>query len=399
MTTSVSNTAPAARTAGENLTLDTLLGGGPRPADAPWYGAFRVQSLEAFREAEKTFGRYSRLRLNWAALDPVTPRFKAIQVEAGGLSPIETLASAVASLGEEETHALLRPLNPWDSLVLAGWREGAYLHWGAGETSSRARGVCIECDSGLSLEPVLLDVAPRAEALLFLRWSGSPEQAFRVTSLMGRVGDGASLKVVLVHEGEAAHHAIQSSLVLGREASVEVFGAWVGGKWTVARFGAELAHAGSSWRETHVILTDGREHLDLDSQVLQAAGHTSCDVQVRTVATGDSRAVFTGNILMDSGAVKSEAHLSDHVLLLSRGARADSIPGLEIKASDVKAAHAASVGQVDEEQLFYLESRGLSREAARHLIVVGFLRSALDRAPMPSLPEILDPILENKVAS
>jgi|WetSurMetagenome_2_1015567.scaffolds.fasta_scaffold12338_5 hypothetical protein len=391
--------AAAPKRTGENLTLDHLLGAWPRPADAPWYAELRERYLSSFREADKSFGRYSRLRLDWSALQPVTPRFKTVDVQGVLRGDIQPLSTALGTVGEAALAPLLRPQNLWDRLLLAGWREGAYLQWGSDDTDGKARGLCIECDSGLSLEPVVLDVAARAEALLFIRWSGSPDPAFRLTSLLGRVGDGATLKVVLLHDAEAEHHLIQGSLELGRDASVEVFGAWVGGKWTVARFGAELAQPGSNWRETHVILTDGKEHLDLDSQVLQAARHTSCDVQVKTVAAGESRAIFTGNILMETGAVQSAAHLSDHVLLLSRGARADSIPGLEIKAADVTAAHAASVGQVDEEQIFYLESRGLSREEATHLIVVGFLRSVLDRSPMESLPDLLDPILESKVAS
>ncbi len=390
---------PSPRGAGENLTLDHLLGAWPRPADAPWYAAMRETHLASFRGAEKTFGRYSRMRLDWQNLPPVTPRFKTVDVEGVLRGAIQPLSTALGTVGEAELAPFLVPHGVWDELVLAGWREGAYLRWSADDSETKARGLCIECDAGLSLEPLVLDVASRAEALLFVRWSGSPDAAFRLTSLHGRVGEGASLKIVLLHEVESEHHFIQGALDLGRDASVEVFGAWVGGKWTVARFGAELAQQGSSWRETHVILTDGREHLDLDSQVLQAARHTSCDVQVKTVAAGDSRAIFTGNILMETGAVQSDARLSDHVLLLSKGARADSIPGLEIKAADVTAAHAASVGQVDEEQIFYLESRGLSREAATHLIVVGFLRSVLERSPMASLPDLLDPILESKVAS
>jgi Fe-S cluster assembly protein SufD len=162
--------------------------------------------------------------------------------------------------------------------------------------------------------------------------------------------------------------------------------------------GADLSEPGSSWRETHLISTGGKEHLDLDSQVRLAARHTYSDIQVKAVADGNSRAIFTGNLLMEPAAVQSEAYLADHILLLSDGARADSIPGLEIKAADVKASHAASVGQVDEEQMFYLESRGLAPAEARRLIVVGFLRSLMERMPLPFVQEILDPLLETKVS-
>jgi Fe-S cluster assembly protein SufD len=241
-------------------------------------------------------------------------------------------------------------------------------------------------------------VEPRAEACLFFRWDGSEEPSFHLTSLQGHVAAGSRLKIFLLHQGLGSHHRISSALELERDASVEVFCAWIGGKWTVARMGADLSEPGSSWRETHLISTAGREHLDLDSQVRLAAKHTYSDIQVKAVADGNSRAIFTGNLLMEPAAAQSEAYLADHVLLLSENARADSIPGLEIKAADVKASHAASVGQVDEEQLFYLESRGLAPAEARGLIIVGFLRSLMDRAPLPFVQEILDPLLEAKVS-
>jgi Fe-S cluster assembly scaffold protein SufB len=100
---------------------------------------------------------------------------------------------------------------------------------------------------------------------------------------------------------------------------------------------------------------------------------------------------------MEKSAALSEAVLQDHVLLLSPEAHADSVPGLEIETLEVKAAHAATVGQVDEEELFYLQSRGLEPAEARRLIVLGFLRSLLERAPLPWAAEAVDTVLEKKV--
>ena len=146
-----------------------------------------------------------------------------------------------------------------------------------------------------------------------------------------------------------------------------------------------------------MVLTSGRDHLEIDSQVVHSDHHTRSDVQVKTVAADASRAIFTGNIRMEKEARMGEAYLADHVLLLSPQARADSVPGLEIKALEVKAGHAASVGQLDDEQLFYLESRGLDPAQARHLVVVGFLASLFERAPFPFVSDILNPELESKV--
>lgn len=381
--------------------LATLLGPGRDDSASVSPTAFRKGAYEQFLAGDHGFGRYSRLKLDWTRLPPKASRYEPMDLrpwdsEAGPPAGLSSLAETVSGEALLEGQYRFAPSSPWDQLVAAGWREGLSLRWPPGH-SGKPQGIEAVSPGGLVLEPILLDVGQGAEASVFMRWNGSEEPGLHLTSLQGRVAEGARLKLVLLHQGSGTHHRISTSLRLERDASVEIFCAWLGGKWTVARLGAELSEPGSSWRETHLISTGGKEHLDLDSQVRMAASHTRSDIQVKTVADGDSRAVFTGNLLMESEAVQSEAFLSDHVLLLSKGTRADSIPGLEIKAADVKAAHAASVGQVDEEESFYLESRGLAPAEARRLIVVGFLKSLMDRAPLPFVPELLEPILEAKV--
>ena len=369
--------------------------------------ADRSRAYEAFIQADKAFGRYSRLKLRWGRLPVKTPHFAPLDLRPLGMASEAPLPLDIMRAGDPRTVRPSLPLTtaplmpapfmtPWDELVFAGWREALSLSW-TGTGRRDPVGVEVTGQGGLVLEPIFAEVTPGAEGTLFLRWTGSAEPSFHLTALQATVGEGGRLKIVLLHDGKACHHHLTGRIEVGRDARVEVFGAWMGGAWTVARFSAALAAPGASWNETHLIAVSGKEHMDLDSQVQQSAKGTSCDIQVKAVAADDSRAVFTGNILMDEGAQLSKALLADHILLLSKGARADSIPGLEIKAADVQASHAASVGQVDEEELFYLQSRGLTESEARHLIIVGFLRSLLDRAPLSALPEILDPVLEAKL--
>jgi len=403
MTLTLAKADLSARDGADGLTLEGLRGDLSGRSEPEWLVAARQARFVEFLESDRSFGRYSRLKLDWASLPPESARFEVREdAHAGAAGPMARfapLSEAIAAPTGEEWRKLVRPLCPWDNLVLAGWREGMTVSWPSSSTGDSVPELVMPSPGGLVLEPVLLDVASQQEAGMVLRWKGGQAPAFHASSIFGRVGDGSTLRLFLLHEGEGVHHHISGHIELGRDASVEIFCAWMGGPWSVVRLRADLEKPGAQWRESHVILTSGREHLDVDSQILQKSHHTHCDVQVKTVATGNSRAVFTGNILMDLEARQSEACLSDHVLLLSRGARADSIPGLEIKAADVKASHAATVGQVDEEQMFYLQSRGLSEEAAKRLIVVGFLESLLDRAPFPFVPEVLDSILERRIAS
>ena len=388
------------------VTLDEILKRSKAAGEPSWLSKFREESLMRFSETPLAFGRYSRLRLNWCDL-PIRPAIirelegppngpDATQ-RNGGSFAFSALSSYAAGADEASFRRHFHSEQQWDSLALAAWTEGAALSWKNGGTDPSIRRVLFESPGGLVLEPILLDVAPHSEARLFLHWRGGELPALHLTTIGGGVGEGGRLKVFLLHEGAEIHHHLSFKTNLGKDSTVEVFSAWVGGKWTVARFCGEMGEPGASWSESHAIVGTRREHLDLDSQVRHRMAHTRSDVLVKTVASGSARAVFTGNILMEKEAEHSEAYLADHVLLLSPKARADSIPGLEIKALEVKAAHAASVGQVDEDQLFYLESRGLDPDRARHLIVIGFLESLFGRSPFDMIPEMLDPILESKV--
>ncbi len=371
-----------------------------------WLLEARKDHLLRFGETPPAPGRYSRLNLNWKRLSAAPPS-SSLTAPSGvvGLASMKAMSQSVHPLGEvlrgDRTFFDRLPLpdTTWDHLVMAGWQNGYYLKKPVGHSDEGVAYLALEAAGGLVLEPLFLEVGEREEFSLFLHFRDLSEaDSFRVSTLGMRIADGAKLKLFLLHEGNASHHHLSASFKVGKDAAVEIFSAWMGGRWRVARMKADLTAPGASWTESHLVFSTGREHFDLDSRVRMLEHHTRSDVQVKTVAAGASRAIFTGNLLMEKEANFSEALLSDHVLLLSPQARADSVPGLEIKALDVKASHAASVGQVDEEQLYYLESRGLSPEQARRLLVVGFLESLFGRAPFAFVPLILDPLLENRVS-
>lgn len=134
-----------------------------------------------------------------------------------------------------------------------------------------------------------------------------------------------------------------------------------------------------------VLLADGRRHLDTRLGIEHQARDTRCELPWRGLADERGRAVFHGGILIQAGADGSEAELSSKNLLLSDSAEIDTQPVLVIHADEVKAAHGATVGRLDETALFYLRSRGLGREQARQLLMQAFLReplSALDDAAL-----------------
>jgi Fe-S cluster assembly protein SufD len=115
------------------------------------------------------------------------------------------------------------------------------------------------------------------------------------------------------------------------------------------------------------------------------------------ILSGRGRAVFDGRILVQKQAQKSDAHLSNANLMLSRQAEIDTKPQLEILADDVQCSHGTTVGQLDDQALFYLRSRGLNEDQARRLLCVGFAQEILDRFDTASLREALSEAIQARI--
>jgi Fe-S cluster assembly protein SufD len=125
--------------------------------------------------------------------------------------------------------------------------------------------------------------------------------------------------------------------------------------------------------------TDHDQHLDHDTQQNHLAPHTTSDLLFKGALTDESRSVWQGMIYVAPGAQRTDGYQANRNLVLSRKARADSIPGLEILADDVRCTHGATVGKIDADQVFYLRSRGIPEKVAERLIVEGFFDPIMQR--------------------
>jgi Fe-S cluster assembly protein SufD len=159
-----------------------------------------------------------------------------------------------------------------------------------------------------------------------------------------------------------------------------------------------LGGPGAEARVTGAYASHGRQHIDFATTQEHAAPSTTSDLAFRGVLQGRSTAVWRGNIIVDPGAQKTDAFQESRNLLISKRAHADAIPGLEIQANDVRCTHAAAVAQVDPEQLFYLRSHGVSDEAAKRLVIEGFLETLVDRFEQGPVREVLASAIEQRLA-
>lgn len=178
--------------------------------------------------------------------------------------------------------------------------------------------------------------------------------------------------------------------------------------WSVAELGAALSvssidviveQPGSEAQINALFFPRDDQHVDMISTVEHNVGESQSQTLVKSAATGRGQARFLGNIRIAPHAQATESSLRDDALLLSKRSHIDSVPALEIAANDVKAFHGATVGALDEEQIFYMTSRGIAREDAEKMIALGFFEPIVERFPGKVLREELRSVLQAKVLS
>ncbi len=170
----------------------------------------------------------------------------------------------------------------------------------------------------------------------------------------------------------------------------------IGGGTTRSRVESVMDGPGSAAEDVEIVFGSESQRVDAVTDLTHRSTHTTGHVLARGVLRDTSRTIFKGMIRIEEGAKNSNSYLAEHAMILSKKARADAIPGLEIKTNEVKATHSGSVSQVDEEQIFYLMSRGLTQSEAQRLIIIGFLHPAVQRIPLRTVRAAIQYLIEEK---
>jgi len=142
-------------------------------------------------------------------------------------------------------------------------------------------------------------------------------------------------------------------------------------------------------RHTGMYFTERDEHLDLFTTDRHEAGHTTGDTVWKGALTGSSRASYEGLIHILPGAQETDTYLQTHQMLLSPKAKGDAIPSLIVETDNVKASHGGTVGELDQEQIFYMMTRGLSRAEAVRVLVEGYFEEVVQRLEDPGLEDLV----------
>jgi Fe-S cluster assembly protein SufD len=211
--------------------------------------------------------------------------------------------------------------------------------------------------------------------------------------------DNASLQLITYQRLDAsAWHVARTTGFLGRDARLHQAVVGLGAHYDRSRNDAELLGAGASNELRTTFLGSGAQVHDFRTRQYHVAPRTTSTLLSKGAVAGESRCVYTGLIEIEKGAKRTDARQTNHNLLLSPHAHADSVPNLDIRENDVMCAHASSVGPLNELQRWYLESRGVGHDDAQRLLIQGFFYEMLSALP-PTLAELVERDVTSVLAS
>jgi len=244
-------------------------------------------------------------------------------------------------------------------------------------------------EDGASFPHIAVKVGNHAEAKVVVVYkSAEGKRLLMVPEVALDIDDGGSLRFLSVQSlDHAASIVVHQRVRIGRDATSRVGEVGLGGDLGRLDLAVDLVGDGASSEVVGLYFGEGSQTLDYRMVINHVGRGTSSDVFLKGGLEDDSQSVFTGLLRIEKDAEKTSTFETNRNLVLSDNAKAHSVPNLEILCNDVICGHASSVGPLEEEHLYYLQSRGLRKERAERLLIRGFFTEAIDRLPIGGLAE------------
>jgi Fe-S cluster assembly protein SufD len=254
--------------------------------------------------------------------------------------------------------------------------------------------VGLSAEGGVDLHHTLVVLEDGAEATLVQETAvgaGRSAPGLHCGAVELFVGTGAKLRFVNIQNwDDQTWHFSRERALVGRDAAIQWTVGGLGGRLAKVNQEVALTGQGAAAQVNGVMFTTGRQNQTYLTRQDHIAPHTTSDLLYKAGLKDNSRVVWKGMIRVEKDAQKTDAYQKNDNLVLSDAARADSIPGLEIEANDVRCTHGATAGPVDEDMVFYLTSRGIPRPTAVRLVVEGFFAGVYDRVTVEPARETLE---------
>ncbi len=239
-----------------------------------------------------------------------------------------------------------------------------------------------------------------AQATVVTEWASPTEEAdaFHAGVVEIAVGEDARLTwVELQSWGKHMWNFTHERARVGRNARFDWIIGSVGTYLTKSFMDVDLVEPGAEGYISGFYFADDHQHMDHDTQQNHLAPHTTSDLLFKGAVKDKARSVWQGMIYVAPGAQGTDGYQANRNLVLNSGARADSIPGLEIMANEVRCTHGATVSRIDEDQVFYMRTRGIPPREAERLLVEGFFSEVLDRIPYEPLRKRFLQVVDEKM--
>jgi Fe-S cluster assembly protein SufD len=334
--------------------------------------------------------------------DVVAPDVTDAAAAAGVVvTDLATAAAEHEALVREHLGSVVGTDTRHDAASLAAFGPGLLVHVPAEVVLEQPIAVTVAVTQPGAVLPRILVVADRfAEANLYVDHVGDAETTvLEVIEVVA--GDGARVGVVSTQDwGDHVDHVGAHRATVGRDGQVRHLEATLGGRTVYLRPDVGLDHPGGRAELFGIYFGSADQVIEHRSKIHHNASKTSSESVFKGALQGRAHATWYGNIVIEPHAKATSSDETNRNLILTDGARADSIPFLEIKCSDViQCGHHSSVGQVDELQLFYLTSRGIPRDEAIRMLIFGFFAEVTDRIDLPGVTATLLAEIEEEVRS
>jgi Fe-S cluster assembly protein SufD len=273
----------------------------------------------------------------------------------------------------------------FEALNTAVWQAGLFLHVPRRVVIDKPIHLIIAGDANTPfLAPrILVGLEEGAQATVVTEFVSPKAEEFAVNTVVeAEVGQAANLRLVGVQRwGDRVTSHYTQRAVLGRDAQLLMVWAGLGAELSKADLGTFLEGRGSSVKLLGMSFGQRGQHFDQHTVHDHRASDTYSDLDFKIVLKDKARSAYTGLIRIEPHATNCEAYQENRNLLLSDGTRADTIPELEILNDEVRCTHGATIGPLDEAELFYLAARGIPREEAIRMVVAGFVEPTLKAVP------------------
>src|SRR5579875_1434123 len=300
------------------------------------------------------------------------------------------------------TDAVVADYNKFTALNGAFWSGGTFLYVPRGvDVSLPLRSLYTLSEGGAALFTHTLIVVEDGARVTYLEEYASEHidrQSLNAGVVEVFVKPRAHLTYITLQDwtGEMYDVSTQRAL-LDRDSVLDWLVIGLGNGVTKANLEANLRGAGASTQMLGILWGYGKQHTDYHTVQDHTAPHTTSDLLYKAALTDESRSIFSGRIRVTKGAQGTDAYQANRNVLLSDKSSAFPSPNLEIEANEVRCTHGATVGKIDEEQLFYLMSRGLTRDTATRMIVEGFFEDVLQREPVGGIRDNLRDLIARKM--